>query len=663
MKTNLVLATFLAAAAGAIAAPRDVNDTMIFTMQEMTDTDYGLNLAQKAGSEFLIRGWFKWNQAPRCEQWRAIPEKAHAMGALFGGGITCSALYDAENGITREQLLDMATRRPDGELADAWGQRGIRHGSLSSPAYLDYLFRWCREQIDAGVDYLFMDENNAALGANEGFDDYSLADFRRYLLEICPQTSGWKHDDPRWTSEWKIALTNRAFCPDGTMATFDYRGFLRTHGLLENPHQPKNPLDPLWRSFRGWRDDRAWKSLTDRIHAYGKERGRTILISANGLAKYVGLQVLGVWGYWAANGGHIELRENQIASWRTQVERGQVLAGRVPVVFFHDWGFGNPPFPFQAVPPAERIVWMRTRGPEIFAAGGRFAFPVLGPFGCDAKRDGTLDAIAKQAAFYRQHRDLFVNAEFLGCESPHSATPNLSLAVSSRRDTHDIVLHVINRNFAGGTLQAQTNVIVQLPLDRVPVKATVVSPDFAGEESSVCRIANEKLNVTFDKLDAYSIAILHFDGAVDLRGLRDPARTPTTGRWSRPTRNEFRVRPDGLIEDPDELNSFIQGKLHQEMRNPPTFLVNTTTAGRLQVHVRAVSSAGAKLEYQIDGVTKQTVDLPDLDHKNDEHAPEYDRTFTFAIPAGKHRLTVDNTGPDWASVSWFAFEGAFAPFE
>jgi hypothetical protein len=136
----------------------DINDAVVFTMNELTDSQYGLDLARQAGSEVLIRGWFKWHQAPRLESLRWIPEKAHAFGALFGGGITCSALYDGENGLTREQLLDMATRGADGKLVDAWNHPDIRHGSLSSPAYLDYLFRWCREQIDAGVDYLFMDE-------------------------------------------------------------------------------------------------------------------------------------------------------------------------------------------------------------------------------------------------------------------------------------------------------------------------------------------------------------------------------------------------------------------------------------------------------------------------------------------------------------------------
>ena len=52
----------------------------------------------------------------------------------------------------------MATRGPAGQLIAAWNEPNCRHGSLSSPTYLDYLLSSCKVQIDAGADYLFMDE-------------------------------------------------------------------------------------------------------------------------------------------------------------------------------------------------------------------------------------------------------------------------------------------------------------------------------------------------------------------------------------------------------------------------------------------------------------------------------------------------------------------------
>jgi len=114
-----------------------IEDAIVYTMNESIQSDYGLSLARNVDSDVLVRACFKWN---------------HAQD----------------------------------------------HGTLSNPAYREYLLSWCRRQIDAGIDYLFMDEINAALQPNEGFDDYSIADFRDYLIREFVEGQGWKADDPRW---------------------------------------------------------------------------------------------------------------------------------------------------------------------------------------------------------------------------------------------------------------------------------------------------------------------------------------------------------------------------------------------------------------------------------------------------------------------------------
>ena len=169
---------------------RRLHRAVVYTINETIQTDDGLDLARKTGSDVLIRGWFKWGTPPDYAQLAPQVTKAHAMGTLFGGGITCSALYHGENGLTEQRVLDMATRGPDGQLVNAWNEPHCRHGTLSNPAYREYLLSSCKQQIDAGADYLFMDEINAALQADEGFDDYSIADFRQFLLERYGQ-QGW----------------------------------------------------------------------------------------------------------------------------------------------------------------------------------------------------------------------------------------------------------------------------------------------------------------------------------------------------------------------------------------------------------------------------------------------------------------------------------------
>ncbi len=640
----------------------DIRDAIIYTMGERTSSEYSLALHRKAGSDMIVRGWFKWAQAPPVHEWAAIPGRAHEFGALFGGGITCSALYDTENGITREQLLDMATRAPNGELVDAWDQPGTRHGSLSCPAYIDYLFRWCREQIDAGVDYLFMDEHTAALSRLEGYDDYSLRDFRHFLLEVSDDTRDWADRDSRWISELNVPLDDHTVCPSGGMDSFDYREYLRLKGLLDVPTSAANRMGTQWSRFRAWRDDRAWKALTDRIRAYAAEKGRPVLISANGLAKYVDLQVLGVWGQWAVKDGHIELSDNQLPYWRSLVTRGRRLAGSdVPVVLFHDWGFGDPPFPWLAVAPSEREVWMRTRGAEIYAAGAIFAYPVLGPFNCDAARDGTFSTIARQTAFIKRNRDLYQESDWLGSDGIDSDPSHLSLAAWWNEGRGTLVIHVINRNVRDGALIPAQNVTLRTPLTELPTDPRVISPDFDGERAADCKATKDGIEISFGPLDAYSIVLLKYEKQPDSRGLRDSVRIRPMGHWERPARSDFAVLPGCDVDHPEEVEGYLQGMLHQHLRNPPVFRVNALKPAELLVNVKAVATQGARLELSVDGIVTQTEDFPDLDGLNNGSMAEYDKTVTFRIPAGEHRVKLDNVGGDWAVLSWLEFRGDFGP--
>jgi hypothetical protein len=646
------------------APVKDISRAVVYTVNEVILSDAGLELARQADSDVLVRGWFKWYHAPDFARLAPLAAKAHRMGALFGGGVTVSALYEGENGLRPEQVLDMATRGPSGRLVNAWNLPGCRHGTLSNPKYLEYLLSWCRRQIDAGADYLFMDEIDAALASDEGFDDYSIADFRRFLLERYA-ARGWTPADRRWQEALRVDLANRSIAADGTMASFQYREYLKALGLVADSHGPRNPLAADWHDFRIQRDDRAWKYLTGAIRNYAAARDRRVFVSGNGLARYVDLQVLGVWEHWRTRNGRIDLAESQIDEWASTVAAGRGLAGRpVPVVFFHDWGFN---FPWLDVPAADRRLWMRVRGAEIYAAGGMFAFPVQGPFGNDSSRDGTLPEIVRQSRFYHRHEDLYLDAEVLGFEPLEADQPELSLALWRRGGPNlqqaktgnvpqpALILHVINRRAAGGEPVARASVTVSLPVDRAPLAVRVVSPDWPGERAGEAAVRDGRLRVTLPHLSAYAVAILPYAA---LPAVRLAARRITPAwRWARGERSEFPVHRGGIVAEPWALPGLIQGKLHPDLRNPPTFLVNMPQGGALKIHVRGVASRGAKLVWLVDSRTVKTIDLPDRDGKDDALAAEYDETFALPIPPGRHRATLDNVGGDWACIGWYALAG------
>ncbi len=631
----------------------DIRQAVVYTMNELITSDEDLELARKTGSDVLVRGWFKWGGCSDFRKYTAIPSKAHAMGALFGGGITCSALYHGENGLTEKQVLDMATRGSAGQLIDAWGEKNCRHGTLSNPAYRDYLLSWCKQQIDAGADYLFMDEINAALQDDEGFDDYSIADFRRYLLDRYGR-QGWTPTDNRWRQVFQIDLADRNVASDGSMASFHYRAYLKARGLVSNEQAGKNPLIGDWSNFRCERDDRAWKLITDGLRAYATGKNRKVLLSGNGLARYVDFQVLGVWDQWLTVNGRADFSENQIPRWSSTVAGGWDMAGRrVPVVLFHDWGFGG--FPWLKVPPEDRRLWMRIRGAEIYAAGGFFAFPVHGPFNNDSRQDGTLPEIIRQSTFYHQNKDLYLKAEFVGFEPLETSEPGLSLALWRRTSPPSLMLHVINRQVEGIHPKHRTGVAVQLPTDRAPKSVNIVSPDWSGEKTGTIRQDNGRATVVLPELDAYAVAILPYDALPEVR-MNSRRITPTL-QWMRPMENEFVVAKEGLVRNQSALPGVVQGNLHPMLRNPPTFSVNMPRGGCLRVHVLGVAASGAKLQWQVDGRVEKTIDLPDRDGKNDTCAREYDHTYELPIPPGRHRVTLDNVGNDWFSVGWYAFSG------
>lgn len=367
--------------------------------------------------------------------------------------------------------------------------------------------------------------------------------------------------------------------------------------------------------------------------------------------------MLGVWGDWRVKGGRIDLSESQLEQWGATVSSGWGLAGRkVPVVLFHDWGFGG--FPWMEVTPDDRRLWMRVRGAEIYAAGGFFAFPVLGPMGNNARQDGTLAEVARQSAFYHRNAALYLDAELLGFEPLETSDPGLSLSLWRRSSPPGLILHAINRETADGRLVSRKTVEVRLPTDRSPRGVRVVSPDWEGERSGSARLEKGMLQVALPEFEAYAVAVLDYDSVprVAMAG----RKIVPTQQWARPARNEFVVGGDGRVSDPWAVPGMLQGKLHSELRNPPTFVVDMPRGGVLKFHVRGVATLGARIQYAIDGRVGGTVELPDRDGKNDASLPEYDRTFEFAIPPGRHRVGLDNVGGDWACVTWYRFDGELA---
>jgi hypothetical protein len=67
---------------------------------------------------------------------------------------------------------------------------------------------------------------------------------------------------------------------------------------------------------------------------------------------------------------------------------------------------------------------------------------------------------------------------------------------------------------------------------------------------------------------------------------------------------------------------------------------------------------GAEIDDSVrNGYGPNSASQADRDGKNDAAAKEYDQTFEFPIPPGRHRLMLDDAGGDWACVGWYSLTG------
>jgi hypothetical protein len=132
---------------------------------------------------------------------------------------------------------------------------------------------------------------------------------------------------------------------------------------------------------------------------------------------------------------------------------------------------------------------------------------------------------------------------------------------------------------------------------------------------------------------------------------------PSLG-WSRPEADVFEVDMYGNVGNASQLSGYIHGAFHPDLRNNPTFIVNFTYGGEVVVHVNSVANSGAVLKIFVDGSLAKTVNLTDIDGKNDGFVNEYNLDVSVPVPAGRHEVKLDNGGNDWFTVDYMIFTKA-----
>lgn len=120
------------------------------------------------------------------------------------------------------------------------------------------------------------------------------------------------------------------------------------------------------------------------------------------------------------------------------------------------------------------------------------------------------------------------------------------------------------------------------------------------------------------------------------------------GGWETAAKTDYLVTPSGEVEGIGSMPAYFQGKAHHEMFPNLGFQVDYLKAGEFRVAVRQIARSGAHLILKVDGQPVAEHTFPAGNQDQNVNA-----VLTAPVPAGKHRVTIENDGADWVVLSRF----------
>ena len=396
------------------------------------------------------------------------------------GSGTASVIFP-QDFATPEIFADMSTRDADNNPVphDEIGIAGAHRGNVFNPAYRRYLLGWAKIQVDGGVDGVNFDEVNGGFSGgqkygfngNEGFDDYTVADFNRYLLAKYPAFTA-----ADWRTRFGMTDDNllRTEVPaDDLERNFNYRRYLRANGWNTDPLTSANPLAAEWgrvTANRMYADDnsftatylrRYWKGMVDELRAYARATDhREILVSSNGLIPYVDFTSVGMYpwnpdeqtpdfrgaDYVPVVDGHLNGAKSLQANYRYLKDASRQIAGDVPVAVFIDWP-NDMMTNYLNLPLAEKKDYWQIFGAEAYANGIFPAFHLKDTVGSPtAEQQGMLQFFQTYSRFYSDHRSLY-RENVHATEAVRVDTANVAASLLTRRGTRARTIHLVNHNY------------------------------------------------------------------------------------------------------------------------------------------------------------------------------------------------------------------------
>lgn len=469
-----------------------------------------------------------------------IIKQQHYYDIISSGGLTTIIIKNQFP--SNAEFLDIATRDANDQLVP-WDQvagldSGTYRAAMANPHYRKYIVDVAKIQVDGGVDGFFYDEPNLSYTGgparnwtgNEGFDDYSIADFNRYLMGKYPDYTAQD-----WKSKFGMAdsnIMNKKIPPDDLLNNFNYREYLQAHNWsgstwgVNTPFEPANPLAPEWgkqipnriyndSTFTSTYLKKYFQEIFDSIRVYAMEKyGKTLFMTGNGIMPDVDYHYIGMYGDNPENYDYIPITANGdldgsvslMSIYKDMYHRAKTVSD-VPLVFCFD-AFSPVTQDYFNLPRSQNEDLWQIYAAEAYAAGCYYGFFLSAsiPGTPTAKDLGILNFLAQYAQYYQDNSSFYHNNSYSDNHVTVSLG-NISYNLMEQPSLNRHVLHLINHNYNKDILP-QGNFQVTVTMDTEPAQVYRVSPDFKGKKALQYTYKDSILTLTIDSLKYYDIIAL-----------------------------------------------------------------------------------------------------------------------------------------------------------
>jgi hypothetical protein len=537
----------------------DLGQVVVYGFSHDAPDEDDPQVYEKLVPDLVMRGWHAgWtDNLPASRYNLGFLNKCHEKHILFMGGLNGSAVYrsDAAN---EKEFQDWSTLDAEGSPVthtecDYNICKDMRRASVANPNYREHLMQKIRMQIDLGADGIVVDEMDADgyygnakyhFNANEGFDDYFIADFNRYLMEKYP-----RYREVDWIKKFQMTRDNviKRGVPAGDLKrNFNYRKYLQLHDWATDPKNrgwggkncSANPLAAEWGAFpassRLSLDDPDflnkafrlyWKQMVIEMRQYARKKyHKEILVTANGLFPYVDFNEFGLWNYNhddeggkeadympVTSDGHLNGSKSLKKIFKSLYQRNRAVAGQVPMVLFLDW-----PTTFishyYALPQNEKEDFWQIYAPEAYSCGLFYAFHLRVCYDLEpsATKSGVIDFLARYAQFYKDNRDLYFYKETT--DTDLNATVGIDHVESNITDQvsrNRSLLHLINHNYDKRIIP-KSDFTVTLDTKNIPLSVQLVSPDIKERQKVDFSFSNNQLAMKVKNLKYYDVLVINW---------------------------------------------------------------------------------------------------------------------------------------------------------